>query len=521
MVSLTGGSDNPDFKVLGVITDGNGGPAPNTRVMLIPCSYNPVTDSVPFAAMVDTTDGDGRYGFTITRKGDYNIQAVHLFQRTRLFISGISVCSDTTRIAAAPLSVPGGVKVMLPSGINGSTGYVYFPGMVSLVFLNNRTDFVVLDSVPAGTIPAVYYASTNSQESTVIRYDVTVAPGDTAVVYNPSWKYARRLVLNTSSAGADVSGSVVNFPVLIRLNQGAFDFSQALAGGADIRFTKPDNTFLPYETERWDPVAGRAEVWVRVDTVLGSDSAQFIVMYWGNPDAADSSNGAAVFDTARGFQGVWHLSEPGNATAYDATGNHYDGTPSGITAASSVRGAIGLSQQFDGTSSYLTMPNTANSRLDFSENGYYTVSAWINADTLDAKYHGILYKSNFQYGLQIRPSNKWEFFEYKNGQGWEGTDDSAAAGSWYNITGVRRGAEQYLYVNGVCIDTAIALVSYPGPRITDVDVQIGHCPDGGMEPDRYFSGIIDEVRISSVANGADWIKLCYMNQKEQDALVKW
>lgn len=36
-----------------------------------------------------------------------------------------------------------------------------------------------------------------------------------------------------------------------------------------------------------------------------------------------------------------------------------------------------------------------------------------------------------------------------------------------------------------------------------------------------FRGMIDEVRIANEAYGPDWIKLCYMNQKEQDALVKW
>ncbi|MBN1130212.1 MAG: hypothetical protein JXA71_14565, partial [Chitinispirillaceae bacterium] len=254
IVSLTGGSDNPDFKVAGVITEENGNPAPNTQIMLLPCSFNPVTDSVPVAAMVDTTDGNGRYEFTVTLKGIYNIQAVHLFKRTRLFLSGISVASDTTRIAGAALSVPGAVKVMLPSGINSLTGYVYFPGTPFLAFLNNHTDFVALDSVPAGTIPAVYYSSTNIPSCSVIRYDVPVIPGDTTVVYNPSWQYARRIFLNTTAGGADVSGDVYNFPVLVRLTAGNFTFSQAQAGGADIRFTKPDNTFIPYEIERWDPV---------------------------------------------------------------------------------------------------------------------------------------------------------------------------------------------------------------------------------------------------------------------------
>ena len=35
----------------------------------------------------------------------------------------------------------------------------------------------------------------------------------------------------------------------------------------------------------------------------------------------------------------------------------------------------------------------------------------------------------------------------------------------------------------------------------------------------FFNGKIDEVKIGNRDPGADWIKLCYMNQKETDALV--
>jgi hypothetical protein len=49
-------------------------------------------------------------------------------------------------------------------------------------------------------------------------------------------------------------------------------FSQAQFGGSDIRFTKADNTFLPYEIERWDSAHSQAEIWVKVDTVFGNDS---------------------------------------------------------------------------------------------------------------------------------------------------------------------------------------------------------------------------------------------------------
>jgi hypothetical protein len=37
----------------------------------------------------------------------------------------------------------------------------------------------------------------------------------------------------------------------------------------------------------------------------------------------------------------------------------------------------------------------------------------------------------------------------------------------------------------------------------------------------YFKGKIDEVRVSSAALSPDWIKLCYINQKENDALVSF
>jgi hypothetical protein len=35
----------------------------------------------------------------------------------------------------------------------------------------------------------------------------------------------------------------------------------------------------------------------------------------------------------------------------------------------------------------------------------------------------------------------------------------------------------------------------------------------------YFKGRVDEVRITRGTLSADWIKLCYMNQKAHDALI--
>jgi len=72
----------------------------------------------------------------------------------------------------------------------------------------------------------------------VFRYDVPVPSGDTVVIFNAEWPYAKQLYLNTSASGANVPGTVENFPVLVRLNSGNFDFSQAQKNGNDIRFNK-------------------------------------------------------------------------------------------------------------------------------------------------------------------------------------------------------------------------------------------------------------------------------------------
>jgi len=65
-------------------------------------------------------------------------------------------------------------------------------------------------------------------------------------------------------------------------------------------------------------------------------------MIWGAEENF-VSNSAAVFDTANGFQGVWHLSDATHSIVHDATANGYHGTPS-PTAPIAVNGVIGGSQ---------------------------------------------------------------------------------------------------------------------------------------------------------------------------------
>ncbi|NLG17817.1 MAG: LamG domain-containing protein, partial [Fibrobacter sp.] len=56
------------------------------------------------------------------------------------------------------------------------------------------------------------------------------------------------------------------------------------------------------------------------------------------------------------------------------------------------------------------------------------------------------------------------------------------------------------------------------PAVTNtLDLRMGTESDSNAS----FDGLFDEVVIASKTRSADWVKLCYMNQKEKDVLVTW
>src|SRR5439155_20296499 len=95
-----------------------------------------------------------------------------------------------------------------------------------------------------------------------------VQPGPTDLT---KFKYVKTVKLNTAAAGAGVAANVDNFPVPLLLDA-SFDFTQAKAGGADVRFSKMDGTLLPYAIESWDQAAKAAVVWVKVNVVGNNDT---------------------------------------------------------------------------------------------------------------------------------------------------------------------------------------------------------------------------------------------------------
>jgi len=202
-----------------------------------------------------------------------------------------------------------------------------------------------------------------------------------------------------------------------------------------------------------------------------------------------------------------------------------------MTAASAVEGAIGPARSFNGSSSYLSMPNTAAGRLNFQEDDEYSMSLWVYADTIDTIWHAIAGKGHEQYYMQLKcmGGNRatWEFVEFQDQRGWEYTEDSTppapGAKQWLYLTGVRSGTSQRLYINGVRLVDTAALMPGSYARNSADFFSIGRYGHSVVIPYyqgwSYFKGRVDEVRVSRGAQTADWIRLSYMNQKAGGALV--
>jgi hypothetical protein len=339
----------------------------------------------------------------------------------------------------------------------------------------------------------------------VIRY-----PGSTGPY--TAWGFHKKILLNTTPGGAGTMTNGYNFPVLLRLKNSNFTFSQSRRNGQDLRFSKGDNTPLAYQIERFDSVNNLAEIWVKIDTVFANDSTHFFFMHWGNASAADAQNSRAVFDTANGFVGVWHF--PAIDTFTDATTN--GNLLKNSLTTKTLQAEIGYGRHFNGQNSFTSAPD----QPCFNLRNEITLSAWVKvADP--SRNQKIISKifdlGNSAFVLGIQYNQLYPEFWTVPGNRATFTAGQIAANQWTHVavTWMRGGAFS-AYVNGVQVGSQQAGMNYLS-SVAD-PVYLGMVSITSVKQ-FYLDGDLDEVRISSAARPANWIKLCYANQKSVDALL--
>ncbi len=392
-----------------------------------------------------------------------------------------------------------------------------------------------ISGVPTTAAAAANYTlrgtSATDTLNKVIRLTVAaaVAGGD----YKDDWTGHRRIKLNTSSTGANVTGNVVNVPVLVRFDATqAAVFTGAGPQGASLRFTKTDGTtLLKHEIDHWDATAQKGAVWVLVDTVKGNLANQEIWMHFGNSTATTVSNAHGVFSEANGFVSVFHLGAGTNASPRpNAVANRNPAYPFNLPATHAAHeGVIGLADSLGGNGAGPAAQHFSFGPLPEGSfpNEQGTLSLWLKAATPFNGYasHAISLGSgspnnNFWVGrfggetvASIAGSSGDATSEGDRFVGADDAIDGWEQGAWQLVHFSLAVPDVNVYKDGRLIGSASNQKLPDGMRSS---AWIGRAL---WSADALISGIYDEVRVANVARSADWVKLEYENQKAAQTLV--
>lgn len=309
-----------------------------------------------------------------------------------------------------------------------------------------------------------------------------------------TWRHSGRIWILTTPEGAALPAGeeVRDFPLLVRLTGDTFDFAAAQPRGEDIRFTAADGTPLAFEIEAWD--AGTAAVWVRIPRIQGH-ARQEIRMLWGNPEAVSESHPAAVFNASNGYLSVWHMTSP----VQDATGR----LTTGEDRTTEVPGVAGPARQF------------AEGRGIFGGDhitGYpegaapHSSEAWFRPEKAGGTILGWGNEAAQGKSVMQLPGPAHVRMDcYFSGGNIE-DPRRIPMGEWVHAVHTYEKGTAQLFVNGVAA----------GPQHGGPDMALKSPAQlwiGGWHGQYSFTGAIDEVRVSSVARSAAWVRLQYENQK--------
>lgn len=316
---------------------------------------------------------------------------------------------------------------------------------------------------------------------------------------------------------ANVDGDLTDFPLLVVFTNDAAIGAAAHATGQNIRFTSSNGeTLLKYERQSFSITSGQAtgRFWVKVPTIAGASNTE-IYIYYDNSVASDGQDATNVWDS--NFAAVYHLEQDPSGTApqiQDSTANNNDGTSAGsMTSGDLVAGKIGNGLDFD-ADDYVSCGNAASLKPS-----KVTVEAWVkpnspeNFSSVVSFNWSTTHVSPFHtYKIGANYTNNAKFnSEFYNGSSVVAPTAAAtySNGTTYHVVGRFDGSTAKLYVNGSeAASTALTgNLSYGTGQL-----RINANAAGGEN----FIGVVDEVRISSVARAPEWIKFTYYNINESD-----
>ncbi|MFW9850960.1 MAG: hypothetical protein ACFFF4_17670, partial [Candidatus Thorarchaeota archaeon] len=323
-----------------------------------------------------------------------------------------------------------------------------------------------------------------------------------------------------------VSSTLTDFPVLVDITDTDLK-TDVQADGDDVIFKLGDEA-LDFEIELFDqdysPTHARLVAWVKIPT-LSSTQDTIITMAYGNPNAGSSSS-TSVWDD---YVTVHHLTDDPSGTVYDSTANNYDGTSfGGMTSSNLVSGIGGNGMNFDYDS--VTIPNSDMiniGQIDTDDWTSFTVSLWMYVDV--NKDSRVFSKSptttSTQHILTTRFASLTPTARLRSDYG--GISNNAnttfSLGTWVYLSWgwyATTGADLNLvgYMNGLPVWQA----SRTGTSLYDSD-DVFVIANNNMATDstneRFFDGILDEIRLTRSLRTIGWVATEYNNQLNPSAFA--
>lgn len=273
---------------------------------------------------------------------------------------------------------------------------------------------------------------------------------------------------------------------------------------SDIAVYDDSDSLLSYEIEDFDATAETALLWVYNDWVRdGTEQAKLV--FGNGPVSSEEGSAAGVWgNTGQGTAGVWHLNES-SGDALDSSGNGNDGQVNGPTQGVTGEFADGYDFNAANTDEVAVSDDAA-----FDITSSLTVAMWINPDTFTgtgsnsgkplSKRDGWQSSNPYEVG---RNSNEIDIRVQDGTQNDSLSATLASTDQWYSVVLVFDGSDLYLYLDGSQADTTSHTNALP---TNDVDLTFGTLPGGNAEP---FDGQLDNIRLYSASNGADWASAEY------------
>lgn len=324
--------------------------------------------------------------------------------------------------------------------------------------------------------------------------------------YGSAWGYRRPIVIDRTRVAT--TSALTNFPVVISvidpdLRSTGNGGKVASTTGGDLVFTSSDGTtLLDFEIEKYASTTGELVAWVRVPSLSGVTDTT-LYMYLGNAAATNLQNPTGVWDS--NYSLVYHVKDSSPSLVGDSTTNANTLTNTNATTASGeIDGAVSV----NGTDAYLSANATPITAVN-----NWTMEAWINPGVLGvlgmAVYNGND-SGGYGFGIGSGSGSAGSKLQVLFGSiAWvDGGYTFSTANKWYHVVVMRESGTTKFYVDGE--QTSNTSSSVPGTVASRFS--IGMQFNMSNVPTRFFNGRVDEVRVSNVVRGSDWIKTSYNNQ---------